>query len=504
VIRLQLLGGPAVVGPGIAPDAATRLRRAIALLALVASAAPKAVARDRLLAFLWPESDTERARNSLRQTLFALRRDLGEEVFSDETPAGLQLDPAHVTVDLWDFTAALKEGTLEKAVAAYHGPFLDSFHIAGLEEFAEWVELERDRLKRQYIDALDALALGAEQEGRVDEAVAWRRRQSEVDALSSRVALALLQALVAAGDRTGALTHAASYERLVRTRLEVEPDASVSAFVDELRTNVDVPEPPPRLPTPVASHIAIARSASPASIAAIASSTTRATPSAAREVAPVRRRPAWVVPTMAAAAVGIAVTIWFTTADEREASAGGPLRFGSAMVIKDGRDMENMMVACEGPSCPDSLPVPAFAVAKHDSYANPSPGTGYIAWTPDAVSIKSPGHRCCTTATFEREFRAPAGAISATLSVLVHADNRAFLRINGLEFGRQADSLSQDNFVGEPDVFTTTFLPRPGVNKLQVVLWDLAGAAAITYSAQVSFLMPRDTVGRGGAISPPK
>jgi DNA-binding SARP family transcriptional activator len=479
------LGGPSVSGPDIAPDAATRLRRAIALLALVSAAAPKPVARDRLLAFLWPESDTERARNSLRQTLFSLRRDLGEEVFADETPAGLQIDSAHASVDLWDFTSALKDGNLEKAVAAYHGPFLDSFHISGLEEFAEWMELERARLQRQYIDALDALAVSAEQEGRVDDAVAWRRRMTEVDALSSRAALALLQALVAAGDRTGALEHAAKYERLLKTRLEVEPDASVSAFVEELRRNVDVPEPPPRAPTPGAQ-----RAVTPVAVAPVP--------------VPVPRRRSWLVPTLAAATAGILATVWFSTADTRAILAGGPLEFGSAMVIKDGRDMENMLVACTGPGCPDSLPVPAFAVAKHDAYANPAPGTGYIAWVPDAVSIKAPGYQCCTIATFERDFRAPEGAVSATISVLVQADNQAWARINGLEFGRQADSLSQDNFTGPPDVFTATFVPKAGVNKLQVVLLNYWGAAAITYSAQVSFLFAKDTVGRGGAILSPK
>lgn len=499
MIRLQLLGGPAVVGPGIAPDAATRLRRAIALLALVASAAPKAVARDRLLAFLWPESDTERARNSLRQTLFALRRDLGEEIFSTETPAGLQLDPAHATVDLWEFTGALKEGELEKAVAAYRGPFLDSFHIAGLDEFAEWVELERARLQRQHIDALDALAVRAEQEGRVDDAVAWRRRMAEADALSSRVALALLQALLAAGDRTGALAHAANYEKLLMARLEVEPDASVSAFVEELRKNVDVPEPPPRAPTPAASQLAIARAMTPASTASVAV----ATPEKLVPTAP-RRRPLWVAPAIAAVVVGVAATIWFSSADTRAILAGGPLEFGSAMVIKDGRDLENMLVGCEGPGCPDSLPVPAFAVAKHDAYANPAPGTGYIAWVPDAVTIKAPGYGCCTTATFEREFRVPEGAVSATISVLVHADNRAIVRINGLEFGRQADSTNQENFNGPPEIFATTFVPRPGMQKLQVVLFNHWGAAAITYSAQVSFVMARDTLGRGGAAAAPK
>ncbi len=500
MIRLQLLGGPAVVGPDIEPDAATKLRRAIALLALVAVAAPQAVARDRLLAFLWPESDTERARNSLRQTLFALRRDLGEEIFVPESVAGLQLDPAHITVDLWDFSAALRNGQLEAAVATYRGPFLDGFSVPGLAEFAEWVESERARLHRQFAGALDSLAAHAELEGRIDDAVTWRRRSAEADPLSSRVELALLQALVAAGDRTGALAHGASYERLVRQRLDAEPDASVSAFLDELRNNAALAGSP-RPITPVSQQPGIAAGTTPAGATpAVAPAASGSLVAPALE-AP-RRRPLWVIP--AVAVIGAAAVFWFSTADTRAFNAGAPLEFGSAMLVTEGRDMENRIVACEGPGCPDSLPQAAFAVTKHDVYANAAPGMGYIAFSPDAVMITSPGYPCCTTATFEREFRTPPKAIAATISVRVHADNQAIVRMNGHEFGRQRDSLSQENFTAEPELFRTTFSPSTsGVNRLQVVLVNLWGASAIAYEAVVTVQMPGDTLGRGGKVAGP-
>jgi hypothetical protein len=44
----------------------------LALLALVAGHGDQGVSRDKLLAYLWPESDEARARNSLKQVLFGL------------------------------------------------------------------------------------------------------------------------------------------------------------------------------------------------------------------------------------------------------------------------------------------------------------------------------------------------------------------------------------------------------------------------------------------------
>ena len=89
MILLRLLGGLAVARADAPPDSAVPRRRALALLALVAAPAPEPITRDKLLALLWPESDSTRAGNSLRQAIFSLRRDLSEDLFLPESRGGL-------------------------------------------------------------------------------------------------------------------------------------------------------------------------------------------------------------------------------------------------------------------------------------------------------------------------------------------------------------------------------------------------------------------------------
>ena len=49
--------------------------------------------------------------------------------------------------------------------------------------------------------------------------------------------------------------------------------------------------------------------------------------------------------------------------------------------------------------------------------------------------------------------------------------------MNGVEFGRQKDSLSSDNFADAPETFSRTFTPdTSGTNRLRVTLWDGGGA----------------------------
>ncbi|MFL5492833.1 MAG: BTAD domain-containing putative transcriptional regulator [Gemmatimonadales bacterium] len=192
------------------------------------------MSRDKVLAYFWPETDTDHARNNLKQSLFIMRRALGEDVL---TSAGsfLRIDAARLTVDAWEFEVGLDRRALAAAVALYQGPFLDGFYVSSLPEFERWVEAERGRLARRYQEAMEALAAGAAAAGDTHAAVMWWRRVVDHDPLSSRSALALMQALVADGDRADALKYAELHESFLRAELGVDPDTGERTFVQQLR-----------------------------------------------------------------------------------------------------------------------------------------------------------------------------------------------------------------------------------------------------------------------------
>jgi DNA-binding SARP family transcriptional activator/tetratricopeptide (TPR) repeat protein len=209
-------------------------RRALALLALVATAKDDGLARDRALALLWPELDSDRARNNLKQLVFSLRRALSPEVFA-ATGSSLRLDPNVITVDVWAYEKAIAEGALENAVARYGGPFLDGFSVPGLPEFERWVETERERLARVHAETLDTLAERARRAGQFEIAAAWRRHLAALDPLSARYAVSFVRSLADAGDVPGALRHAHLFERLVRSELDADVGPEMRLIVAQLR-----------------------------------------------------------------------------------------------------------------------------------------------------------------------------------------------------------------------------------------------------------------------------
>ncbi len=250
MLRLKTFGGLQLAGPEGPLSGPPSQRRRLALLAILAAAGHRGVSRDRLLLYLWPESDQQRARHALAQLVYALRRDLGDRDLVLGT-IELRLDPSLISADITDFHAARAAGDLAAAAALYSGPFLDGFHLDQAEEFERWVQQERDRVRHAALETIETLAEQATRENAPLPAVRWWRRLSELEPLNPRYAGGLVTALAFAGDRPGALREASSYQRLVQQELGAPPDASFLRVVEALRRAgtteaVRAPEGPPR------------------------------------------------------------------------------------------------------------------------------------------------------------------------------------------------------------------------------------------------------------------
>ncbi|WP_435103300.1 BTAD domain-containing putative transcriptional regulator [Arhodomonas sp. AD133] len=154
-----------------------------ALLARLVIAGPKGETQERLAACLWPDSERDKALNSLYVTLHRLRDRVLEDPGAVVSQGGrIRLDPDRVWVDAWEFRALAARGereggeSLQRAVELYGGvgelPGLDEIDLeawqAELDAIYEravrslGVELEHDDVRaalRLYREALDHLRL---------------------------------------------------------------------------------------------------------------------------------------------------------------------------------------------------------------------------------------------------------------------------------------------------------------------------------------------------------
>ena len=216
-LRLLAFGGATLVDAG--GSVVAEQRRRIALLSLIAAGRGQGVSRDKLVAYLSPESPAESARHALQQLVYYVRQQAGDDVFIGVDP--LRLNPEIVTSDVLDFEEATERGRTADAVALYRGPFLDGFHLADSMEFDEWEAGERVRLARLCTEGVLALATAAERDGDPIAAAHWWGRLAVVDPESQLAAIGLTRALRSAGDAAESLGHAPAYAADVRRRLDI-------------------------------------------------------------------------------------------------------------------------------------------------------------------------------------------------------------------------------------------------------------------------------------------
>ena len=233
MLVLELLGTLSLRGDtGPVPLAAQQKRR-LGLLAILGLGGRQGLSRDRIEAYLWPESSGVLARHSLDQAVYAIRHALGSD-FILSTGRELRLNPDLVQVDAWEFEEAIRARQWAAAVERYKGALLDGFHFADSRELESWIDTERARLRLEYQTAIESLANLSAEAGDHSQSVTWWRRLANSDPLSAGATKKLMLALAAAGDRAGAVKHARLYQELVRQELEIEPDSEIERLASTL------------------------------------------------------------------------------------------------------------------------------------------------------------------------------------------------------------------------------------------------------------------------------
>lgn len=225
------------------------------------------VRRDALVAHFWPDSDEQHGRGVLRQALTAFRKELGAEVLVTRGEDEVGLTPSVLTCDATAFESAYRAGEYESACALYRGHFLEGFHASGAApDFEQWVDIERDRLRRMASDACWRMAFQREAAGRTAEAVDSARRAVELDPDDEPGVARLIALLDQHGDRSGALTVYAALERRLAEGFSAQPAPETRALMKALRQRpTPVYTPPPAQPV-----VQAVEPVTPISVAAVA------------------------------------------------------------------------------------------------------------------------------------------------------------------------------------------------------------------------------------------
>jgi DNA-binding SARP family transcriptional activator len=124
VVRVWLLGGFRVsVGSRSVPQDAWRLRKAAALVKLLALAPGHSLHREQVMDLLWPDSGRKAASNNLRRVLHAGRRvldtDAGSRYLMSEDESLILCPHGNLLIDVEAFEEAASTARRAREPAAY-------------------------------------------------------------------------------------------------------------------------------------------------------------------------------------------------------------------------------------------------------------------------------------------------------------------------------------------------------------------------------------------------
>ena len=230
---LSLLGAFSIADPR-GQIISIKSKKNRALLAILALSPSHTMTRERLADLLWGEHGEEQARNSLRQSLAVLRKELGpygsELIRSgDET---LSLARERVTVDALTILHAEQDSDLKllkQAAASCRGELLSEIGIHG-EAFGSWLTGERRRLADLAVSVHERLCANSTGADRVTVA----RRLLALDPLRESAHRALMEALAAIGERDQALRQYDACREMLARELDVKP----AGETEQLRASI--------------------------------------------------------------------------------------------------------------------------------------------------------------------------------------------------------------------------------------------------------------------------
>ncbi len=184
------------------------------------------------MAAIWPERAPERARHALSQTLYELRRVLGEGWLESQGDR-LRVTDA-IRVDANEFQRAAEAGELDAALALYGGEFLAGSHLVNTRSFEAWVDRHRSSLQRIHRktrrDRIEQLLA----EGDVARALVTARRWAEVEPQEDEAHHRIIELLTRKGNRAEAIRQYETYETLLAVD-DLEPLDETRQLIARLR-----------------------------------------------------------------------------------------------------------------------------------------------------------------------------------------------------------------------------------------------------------------------------
>ena len=236
MIEIRLLGQVSVRNSsGEVPRLVQQRKHFALLIYLLLGARGRYHERHALTALFWPRTDEQRARHALRKALYALRLQLGPNVFDDEGQHRIGITEGAIWCDALDLIAAARSGQRERVVEAFTGEMMPGFHVPLTSDFDHWLDDERARLWRMAYDCAMHLAQEHLNRGHLEPALHYAGEAKRIWPTSEDAAELAIRILHSRGNHAAALEDYRVFANRLARDLDLTPSRRLLELVNAVR-----------------------------------------------------------------------------------------------------------------------------------------------------------------------------------------------------------------------------------------------------------------------------
>jgi predicted ATPase/DNA-binding SARP family transcriptional activator/DNA-binding CsgD family transcriptional regulator len=255
VVRVWLLGGFRVsVGSRTMTQDAWRLRKAAALVKLLALAPKHRLHREQVMDVLWPDLGRKAASNNLRRALHTARRVfdpvVGSHYLVSEDESLVLCSEIDLWLDVEAFEKAAATARYSRDPAAYRAAInLYAGELLPEDRYEQWAENRREELQRLSQALLLELAGVYEERGEYGSAVETLRRAVAEEPTLEEAHATLMRLYALTGRQRDALQQYERLREVLSHELFMEPDTTTQRLREDISAGRSVPAQPIVPPT---------------------------------------------------------------------------------------------------------------------------------------------------------------------------------------------------------------------------------------------------------------
>lgn len=179
---------------------------------------------------------TKSARNALSNMLYQIRSTLGKEIIESRGNEEISINPDTIWCDAIAFEEALDLGNPRKALELYRDNLLLGFHVSDVSnEFQDWLDAERERLKRRAAEGAWKLAEEAAETKNLSAARNWAKKAANFTPFDDDAQARLITLLNRLGYRADALETYEEFTGRLRSEWEMEPTDKLKSLVRDIQ-----------------------------------------------------------------------------------------------------------------------------------------------------------------------------------------------------------------------------------------------------------------------------